>query len=890
MNKKFKISVIIPIYNVEDYIEETIQSIINQSIGFNNIQLILVNDGSTDNSEKICLKYKNEYPDNIDYISQKNQGVSAARNNGLKYAKGELINFFDSDDLWEREAYEKAINMFEKNKNISSVWFPMKFFDAKNSNHPLSYMYEQDKVINILENYQYIKLSSTSIILKKELLEGKEYDKKIHISEDVKLLTEILMDNPYVGLIHGVNYLYRKRKNESSTINNSIYKKTWYVDTPKLVYSYLIKLSKKKFKKVIPYIQWLILYDFQWRVFNTIPNKILTKKEENNYITILRTILKNIDPNIIEEVPYYDNNRKLNLINFINDGKLNITLKNDKSIVNKVNLNINKYKIKLSNKEIKNNKLIMYCIFPDVDELTNNLCVVNEKKEKFYFKKYELDKSNKYTKIIDKNNSINNTGLSIEIDLNKFKKLYFAIDSNDKLIKINFTFGGCFELYKSFASTYLKSDNYYIKYIKSQNELSIIPRNIKNKLILSSKLYFNLLKKRKIKNIVYRIVANIYSLFNHKKIWIVSDRIQYANDNGEAFFEYLMDKHKKDKQIKYYFTIKKNTKDYNRLKNKYGKNIIEYDSFKYKILFLNSDKIISAHADGYVVNPFGKSKKYMRDLYNFKYIFLQHGITKDDLSPWLNINNKTIDMFICAGTPEYNSIIKKYNYNFPKKVIQLTGFARFDKLKNNDTPLINSIMIAPTWRSKLAGEIDPKTGKRNKIKGFKETKYFKFYNDLLNNKRLLNCLKKNNYKIKFIPHANMVEYLNDFTFNELVDICKGTVFYSKEFKQNKLLVTDFSSTFFDFAYLHKPIIYSQFDPEDFYEGQIYDKGYFDYEKDGFGPVCSTLDDTVDKIIKLVEKDCLINKKYKERINNFFAFNDQNNCERIYNSIIKLDKE
>ena len=85
--KKFKISVIIPIYNVGNYLEETIMSVVKQSIGFKNIQLILVNDGSTDNSEDVCLKFKNMYPNNVIYIKQKNSGVSVARNNGLKYAE-----------------------------------------------------------------------------------------------------------------------------------------------------------------------------------------------------------------------------------------------------------------------------------------------------------------------------------------------------------------------------------------------------------------------------------------------------------------------------------------------------------------------------------------------------------------------------------------------------------------------------------------------------------------------------------------------------------------------------------------------------------------------------------------------------------------------------------
>ena len=93
--KSFLISVVIPIYNISLYLEEAINSVINQTIGFNNIELILVNDGSTDNSEKICLKYLKKYPDNVKYIKQNNAGVSNARNNGMKIATGKYINFFD---------------------------------------------------------------------------------------------------------------------------------------------------------------------------------------------------------------------------------------------------------------------------------------------------------------------------------------------------------------------------------------------------------------------------------------------------------------------------------------------------------------------------------------------------------------------------------------------------------------------------------------------------------------------------------------------------------------------------------------------------------------------------------------------------------------------------
>ena len=90
-----KISVIVPIFNVEKYLKECLESIINQT--FKDIEIICINDGSTDNSLDILNQYA-EKDNRIKVITQSNQGLSAARNTGIKYANGEYISFIDSDD------------------------------------------------------------------------------------------------------------------------------------------------------------------------------------------------------------------------------------------------------------------------------------------------------------------------------------------------------------------------------------------------------------------------------------------------------------------------------------------------------------------------------------------------------------------------------------------------------------------------------------------------------------------------------------------------------------------------------------------------------------------------------------------------------------------------
>ena len=113
MIKAALLSVIIPVYNVEPYLEQCLDSVINQT--YKNLEIICINDGSTDNSLKILEKYQKK-DNRIKLINQKNKGLSEARNAGLDVAKGEYIAFVDSDDYLELNAYEEAMNVVLQEK------------------------------------------------------------------------------------------------------------------------------------------------------------------------------------------------------------------------------------------------------------------------------------------------------------------------------------------------------------------------------------------------------------------------------------------------------------------------------------------------------------------------------------------------------------------------------------------------------------------------------------------------------------------------------------------------------------------------------------------------------------------------------------------------------
>lgn len=119
-NIEYNVSIIIPVYNADAFLERTLESIIAQQTRGLTYEVLLINDGSTDTSGEICLQYSLKY-DNFYYIKQRNKGVSHARNKGLEIAQGEYILFLDADDLLLPQTIYHAITTFEKYKEETNI-------------------------------------------------------------------------------------------------------------------------------------------------------------------------------------------------------------------------------------------------------------------------------------------------------------------------------------------------------------------------------------------------------------------------------------------------------------------------------------------------------------------------------------------------------------------------------------------------------------------------------------------------------------------------------------------------------------------------------------------------------------------------------------------------
>lgn len=884
---KYKFSVVIPVYNVEDYLEETILSVVDQTIGFKeNIQMILVNDGSPDNSEEVCIKYRDLYPENIIYVSQKNGGVSAARNNGYKYATGKYINFLDSDDKWQKDAFEKAYNFLEEHEDVDLVACMLEYFEAqKGLGHPLNFKFDGDRVVDIMKEPHIIQMNAASAFIRKSAIDkiNNRFDSNLKYGEDSFFSNKIILQKKKYGILKSVHYLYRKRFSANSAIDVGVKKLNYYTDTVNNFHKGLIEFSKQQCGKIIDYIQYVIVYDFQWRLFMK-RNSILTDAEYKKYMSVLRDVLSQIDDKVIVNFDFntkfknyyflkikYNSNKKLK----INDGKV---------YFNNIYLcKLEELNIRIDNLQLSGEKIKIYGQLYDCFDKCE-FAFIDENNNKYNVNYYDLDLENASLRCINEKYVVNKIGFFIELSIDKARHLIPTFIVDDKKYFMDIEFGLCSNLNNTFASLYLRSKKNLVKYNKINKRFDIYKNTFKNRFIFEMKCTVNLLKKDRFKSLILRKSANFLNLFKDREIWLITDRINVAGDNGEAFFKYVIEK-QLNPDIKYYFAIDKKSVDYKRLNKDYS-NVIDINSFRYKMLFLLSDKIISSQADEIMVNPFGFGKRYLSDLYNHKFVFLQHGVISNDLSSWLNINKKKIDIFLTSTKREYQSLFE-FNYNFHEDVPRLTGLPRYDYLLDKDVELKKQIVIMPTWRTSLVSKTDKKTGKKCYDSSFKDTEYFKFYNGLINDKRILDVCRKKGYKIRFIPHPNMMQQIRDFEKNDVVEIVKKNVVYRDEFKSNKLLITDFSSVHFDFAYLNKPIIYTQYDRDTFYEGQIYEEGYFDMERDAFGPVCYDYESSVQEIVKAIKNDCKLPKKYEKRISECFMYRDQNNCKRVYDEIMKL---
>ena len=303
MAYEFKFSVLMPIYNVEKYLAESIDSLINQSIGFEeNIELIIVDDGSPDNSKEIALKYQEKYPNNIKVFSKSNGGQASAFNFGLKHLNGKYVSFLDSDDCLSSNALFEVYDFFEKHYNeIDLVSIPLMFFERRTGGHNLNYKFDSTRVIDLVKEPYYPQLSIASSFVKSEVLKNFEFNTELIAGYDALMVNKILLMKKKIGVISSCAYHYRKRSDSTSTIDNYKQNEKFFTHSLKNLDINLIEYSKEKLGYVPLFIQYVVAYNVQW--FHGISDfpESFKKDEINEFWETFYEILNHVDDRVIKD-------------------------------------------------------------------------------------------------------------------------------------------------------------------------------------------------------------------------------------------------------------------------------------------------------------------------------------------------------------------------------------------------------------------------------------------------------------------------------------------------------------------------------------------------------------------------------------------------------------
>jgi len=376
---------------------------------------------------------------------------------------------------------------------------------------------------------------------------------------------------------------------------------------------------------------------------------------------------------------------------------------------------------------------------------------------------------------------------------------------------------------------------------------------------------------------LFAVIPSIIIKRIHLALWLICEDENEARDNGYWLYKHIKEKHP---EIDAVYAINKKSPDYQKVKI-LGK-VIQYGSLTHWIYYLAADKNISSQKGG---KP-NAALCYLLEIYGFlknKRIFLQHGITIND-TKWLHYEVTKVSLFICAAKPEYDYV--KNHFKYPNENIKLLGFCRYDNL-NNGKVNRKQILIMPTWRGWLARPAG-RSKEYDNIDDFTKTGYFRHWNALLNNAELGNYLAKDNLKVVFFPHRNMQKFIGNFGIKSSNIIIAGWREYDVQelLNESAFLITDYSSISMDFAYMKKPLMYYQFDQEEFRTGQ-YGEGYFSYRNSGFGEVVTKEHELVSLIGQYIKNGFEMKNEYISRVSDFFCFTDRNNCERNFCAIEAL---
>ncbi|SAL00358.1 glycosyltransferase, group 2 family protein [Caballeronia pedi] len=840
MKSTRRYSVVSAVYNVAPYLDEYFSSLFAQTLDFRDcIELVMVDDGSPDDSARIIRKWQRKYPDNIKYVRKANGGQASARNLGLEHATGGWVTFIDPDDFVSPDYFEqvdKVIAAAKQPPAMVSCNFIFYFVQGKriSDTHPLRYRFAKGtQAVDFSKSTAHIQLSAPTAFFDAEVIARHQvrFDERIKPNfEDAHFVNTYLLHTEGRQSIfcQASKYYYRKRSDGTSTLDTAWEKEGLYTDVLEHGVIALMYAWSERTGVVPVFVQRVALYHLIWYFKRLVNNDnqlaFLTDEQRARFVALLHEIFAHIDTKTIDKF-------ELGGIWFMHRVGMMATFKAERP----------SYQI----------------VYVDGVDFDRQLVKLKYFAAAQGFESFRYD-GVEVAPVFATSRSHTFAGASfvqeriVWLPLRQYARLTVMLDCEDVRLSLKG------KQHESLA----------IAEIRAHYEAA--RRNAPGSQGLTARIIGWLAR-----------LPAVQTKF--QDAWALMDRDVQADDNAEHLYRYLK---KSRPEINSFFLLARSSHDWKRLKRE-GFRLVAFGGLRHKLLMLNCVHLVSSHIDRYVVNAvpveaFGARLKH-------RLTFLQHGVTKDDLSDWLN--TKEIDCFVTSAPREFDSIADAgTRYKFSTREVVLTGFPRHDRLVHASVPQ-KILLVMPTWRQSLMGAAVPGTFRREVNRDFVESTYFKEWNGLLGSNALSDLARVHGYRVVFYPHANVQPYGRLFELPDNVELLSHTDGSIQDvFQSAAMMITDYSSVAFEFGLMQRPIAYFQFDRSEIFAGShTYQKGYFDYDADGFGPVCGQRVEVLDAVSAILEGGCRMSPEYRARAEAFLPLRDGRNCARTYEAIAALDK-
>lgn len=377
-----------------------------------------------------------------------------------------------------------------------------------------------------------------------------------------------------------------------------------------------------------------------------------------------------------------------------------------------------------------------------------------------------------------------------------------------------------------------------------------------------------------------RLAAFIYFILKpfwiSRNIYLVYEKFcVMAQDNGYFFFKYCMENDvEKELGRRIYYIMDPKSPDWEKVA-KYKNRVIPFMSIKHMVYLLASKLLISTDTIDHAYAWRPKDSILHQYLDSKKLVFLQHGVIALKQVHFLYSSDKRgrCSIFVTSNNMERDIIYDYFGYKMNQ--IAVTGLCRWDVLEDKSEGL-REVLIMPTWRNWLDEVSDEM---------FKKSDYYHNYMSFLNSDWLKEYLEKYDLRLNFYLHPKFREYISNFKIegNRLRLIPFGEEPLNELMMRCKLLVTDYSSVCWDVFYQGKPVIFYQFDAEQYDEAH---GSYIDFEKDLFGDRAVKPEELMALLEEYAENDFALKEKYAKMRTKCYKYIDKNNSKRICEEIVK----